>query len=95
MSKLQGEFSFQLTDVSALVLLQPTQFAAFMNEHHEIDNLACYLSKTTGVFYVPVGGYLLPRLRPLMILKDYFSSEEGALAPFCSNLYIVDDMSHK
>jgi hypothetical protein len=40
MSKLQGEFSFQLTDVSALALLQLTKFAAFIVEQHEIDDLA-------------------------------------------------------
>lgn len=31
MSKLQSEFSFQLTDVPALVLLHLSKFAAFVN----------------------------------------------------------------
>jgi hypothetical protein len=39
MSKLQGEFSFQLTDVSALVVLQLTEFAAFINEQHEMNGV--------------------------------------------------------
>lgn len=55
MSKLQGEFSFQLTDVSALVLLQLTKFAAFMDKQHKMHDLAggCFL-ETAGVTFLRI-----------------------------------------